>query len=686
MRSTNHAVKSYIFFDKRISHLFLFSHSLQLYNTLTYTGWQHKKFTGLIKHRRKNVSTEQRNRKKTTKSNPHLDWFQKIMMSKKHHRSDVIDAADGVGSGIDNEHVDSHIRKNVHHIPQHIPWHFPHYYNDENEDDDEDDNNDDDDVLNVNHADDGFTDRRPEIEANIKSAMPSTSTPTAHRNDIGSSSGGDGSGSSGIVNHGQTLARIDGGGIVLVTAMTDRSPDCNSNIVDIVRQLQKQPSDAFNDGVDIVTNVKKNGIVENHNDDDVEDDDNMNESIANAERKTSDGRAVTANPVIIIDDNMVASPNHILPIDQPTTYVTSKPSAKSASPVVSTSSSMWSSAASVTTTSISDVVPIERGYYEKTIYNKNGVFIENIRKIGNLENENIDDNKNAVAAAVDDYEGEDAQHKVILNAEHQIGNGSGRNVGGNADTMEDEEDDIDDDSSSSDVDDAAAATAAAEARERQKIALMSVPLSEHYVITSSGRIEKTADALASDDVIAQFRGVGGEQQQQQCADSECVAAAPPPSSAPPTADAEAGAFSATIIPPPSAAATQLTAATQLSSTVHIMKQVPLMLEQDSSMKVRSTTKRPSTLNDDVETTINSKPMCIVLGECFWQANYHSFWFIQYLNFPYVFQMVLPTQTSKVPQIGFDNFVVLAASLTHIGRFGRLIDHQLSNVSHVSRKA
>lgn len=85
----------------------------------------------------------------------------------------------------------------------------------------------------------------------------------------------------------------------------------------------------------------------------------------------------------------------------------------------------------------------EKGYYEKTIINKNGVFIENIRKIANVVDENILFNK-----ANDDVENENIN--------------------------------------------------------RKRIELMNVPLSQHYVITSSGKIEKT-DALASDDVIAQFR-------------------------------------------------------------------------------------------------------------------------------------------------------------------------------------
>lgn len=87
----------------------------------------------------------------------------------------------------------------------------------------------------------------------------------------------------------------------------------------------------------------------------------------------------------------------------------------------------------------------EKGYYEKTIINKNGVFIENIRKIANHVDENI-----------------------LFNAK-------------------DSDDDVEN-----------------ENMNRKRIELMNVPLSQHYVITSSGKIEKT-DALASDDVISQFR-------------------------------------------------------------------------------------------------------------------------------------------------------------------------------------
>lgn len=119
---------------------------------------------------------------------------------------------------------------------------------------------------------------------------------------------------------------------------------------------------------------------------------------------------------------------------------------------------------------------VESGYYEKTIFNKNGVFIENIRKIANIDGDGEDlDNAN----------------KVILNTS------SGSHGA--------------DDNDSDDSAEAAAAAAAS----KKKLAMMSAPLSQHYVITSSGRIEKSDSALASDDVIAQFREGLNEYQRPQ---------------------------------------------------------------------------------------------------------------------------------------------------------------------------
>lgn len=94
----------------------------------------------------------------------------------------------------------------------------------------------------------------------------------------------------------------------------------------------------------------------------------------------------------------------------------------------------------------------EKGYYEKTIINKNGVFIENIRKITNIDQRILgtSESKESATIAVDD------------------------------------QDDIN----------------------RKRIELMNgapVAHAQHYVITSSGTIEKT-DTLPNDDLVAQFPG------------------------------------------------------------------------------------------------------------------------------------------------------------------------------------
>lgn len=109
----------------------------------------------------------------------------------------------------------------------------------------------------------------------------------------------------------------------------------------------------------------------------------------------------------------------------------------------------------------------EKGYFEKTIFNKNGIFIEKIRKIADIDdtNTNIINNNNI------------KENSEIL-SHHNNDNDNNNNDGNNDDDMEN--------------------------INRKRIALMNVPLSQHYVITSSGKIEKT-DTLASNDVIEQFR-------------------------------------------------------------------------------------------------------------------------------------------------------------------------------------
>lgn len=99
----------------------------------------------------------------------------------------------------------------------------------------------------------------------------------------------------------------------------------------------------------------------------------------------------------------------------------------------------------------------EHGYYEKTIINKNGVFIENIRKIANIDE---DQRKVFITTPADRDNGQQKKPPQAIETDESIN--------------------------------------------RRNIALVSVPLSQHYVITSSGKIEKT-DPLANDDVIEQFR-------------------------------------------------------------------------------------------------------------------------------------------------------------------------------------
>lgn len=102
----------------------------------------------------------------------------------------------------------------------------------------------------------------------------------------------------------------------------------------------------------------------------------------------------------------------------------------------------------------SDESDSEKGYYEKTIVNKNGVFIENIRKITNIDQ---------------------------------------RILGGTVESTES----TGDNSKSSD--------SSSETINRKSIELMNAPVahSQHYVITSSGQIEKT-DTLTNDDLLPQY--------------------------------------------------------------------------------------------------------------------------------------------------------------------------------------
>lgn len=141
----------------------------------------------------------------------------------------------------------------------------------------------------------------------------------------------------------------------------------------------------------------------------------------------------------------------------------------------------------------------EKGYFEKTIINKNGVFIENIRKITNIDQRILGTSDTTTTK--------------------QKANGQPSSSGMDIDNY-DGSDDMDDNDNADDisVNDGGGGSASTPKLSTdnnpmgkinsKSIELMNnVPVAhaQHYVITSSGKIEKT-DAMVSDDVIAQFQG------------------------------------------------------------------------------------------------------------------------------------------------------------------------------------
>lgn len=138
----------------------------------------------------------------------------------------------------------------------------------------------------------------------------------------------------------------------------------------------------------------------------------------------------------------------------------------------------------------------EKGYFEKTIINKNGIFIENIRKLTNIDQRIL---------------GGSSSGSSDFTTSKQKSSSSGMDI----DNYDDGGDDMDD-SDNDGADDIAATGSNANSTPKllsmdnmngkinsKSIELMNhVPVAhaEHYVITSSGKIEKT------DDVIAQFQG------------------------------------------------------------------------------------------------------------------------------------------------------------------------------------
>lgn len=143
----------------------------------------------------------------------------------------------------------------------------------------------------------------------------------------------------------------------------------------------------------------------------------------------------------------------------------------------------------------------EKGYFEKTIINKNGVFIENIRKITNIDQrilgtsdsttkkQKANGQPSTSGMDIDNYDGSDDMDDNDNADDISVNDGGGG--GGGASTPK-----LSTDSNLNGK------------INSKSIELMNnVPVAhaQHYVITSSGKIEKT-DAMVSDDVIAQFQG------------------------------------------------------------------------------------------------------------------------------------------------------------------------------------
>lgn len=148
---------------------------------------------------------------------------------------------------------------------------------------------------------------------------------------------------------------------------------------------------------------------------------------------------------------------------------------------------------------------MDKGYYEKTIVNKNGVFIENIRKISNIDQRILDtigDGDND-GGTIDNRNHDDVsmqiKRKMDDNIDENFLNGNHNNEYDNSAANE---------TSSKNPFDGRKGEINGEIN-RKSIELMNnVPMAQnyaHYVITSSGKIEKT-DTLASDDILAQFQG------------------------------------------------------------------------------------------------------------------------------------------------------------------------------------
>lgn len=141
----------------------------------------------------------------------------------------------------------------------------------------------------------------------------------------------------------------------------------------------------------------------------------------------------------------------------------------------------------------------EKGYFEKTIINKNGVFIENIRKITNI------DQRILGTSDITTTKQKPNGGLISSTSGMDIDNYDG------SDDMDDTDNDNGDDITT--VNGGASTPILSMDNLNGKINSKSIELmnnvpvahAQHYVITSSGKIEKT-DAMASDDGIAQYQG------------------------------------------------------------------------------------------------------------------------------------------------------------------------------------
>lgn len=486
-------------------------------------------------------------------SSRHREWF------KRSHDDDG--AGTEVDGTVDDDDDVTDIPLGVRNFPQHLPSAAHHHsVADDVHSSDTSAKDSDADATAAN-------DSRPEIEANIESGAPSTSSSSAFSPQPVCS--GDSRCQPALGTNSNTAAdrhndNTDAVVVVVVAKSTGMSSDVDG------AGAMNAPNGVQQPGCDNAADVSETfdgKAQEQYGRDGNENSENAAGPLRTTARSVVPSwRVITTGPAMV--DHHLPSERTAWPIIATTKDDTLAASASSASATV----------ANIDGTAM----PIERGYYEKTIFNKNGVFIENIRKIGNLDERNDQHGRNS------DNDEVDVHHKVILNA--QTSSTGNHVAGGPVALMQDDSgsDDVDDD----DVDDgddddgataaAAAAAADAEARERQKIALMSVPLSEHYVITSSGRIAKNADALASDDVITQFReGLAGDGDYQQQQQETTVMADDAPAS-------------------------------HSSSAVHVMKQMQQPALEHSGSPAKGPATATTTGSGDGGS--QQQPMCIVMGE------------------------------------------------------------------------